>query len=132
MTKTVIIDGKEYTMKSSALVPRLYRAKFGRDMIRDMSGLTDVYKKALSLPEDATDEQRREVELDVLDYLEVFENVAWLFLRHAGNDIPDSPDAWLESIEGVFSIYEIMPTIVELWGAEQQTTSIPKNRVGQR
>ena len=39
--------------------------------------------------------------------------------------VPHDPDAWLESFDGVFSIYEIFPVILELWGLNQQTTSVP-------
>ena len=34
MKKTITIDGREVTLVANALTPRLYRHKFGRDMIR--------------------------------------------------------------------------------------------------
>ena len=132
MTKTVTIDGKAYRMRASALTPRLYRAFFKRDMIRDMQNLLNAYNKLLTLPEDATDEEKNEANLVILDYLEVFENVAWLFCKEGGESVGNSPEEWLDSIEGMFSIYEAMPTIIELWIDNQETTSKPKNREGQR
>ena len=39
ITKTETIEGKEYTFASSALLPKLYRVKFGRDMIADVTKL---------------------------------------------------------------------------------------------
>ena len=132
MTKTAIIGGKEYRMRASALTPRLYRAFFKRDMIRDMQNLLTAYNKLLTLPEDATDEEKNEANLVILDYLEVFENVAWLFCKEGGESVGNSPEEWLDSIEGMFSIYEAMPTIIELWIDNQETTSKPKNREGQR
>ena len=132
MTKTVIIDGKEFRMRASALTPRLYRAFFKRDMIRDMQNLLTAYNKLLTLPEDATDEEKNEANLVILDYLEVFENVAWLFCKEGGESVGNSPEEWLDSIEGMFSIYEAMPAIIELWIDNQETTSKPKNRKGQR
>lgn len=125
--RTVIIDGVERKMKASALIPRLYRFKFGRDIISDMGKLRKSFETVQNLPEDATDEQREEAQLTAFD-LTVFENIAWLMLHHAGEDIPDTPDEWLESIEGVFSIYEIMPVVLELWGDNQKTTSTPKKK----
>lgn len=127
LERTVMIDGVERKMKASALIPRLYRRHFGRDMMRDMAQLSKNYKAASAIPEDALDEEKAAAAFDVPD-LEIFENVAWLFLRHAGEDIPDTPDEWLESIEGVFSIYEIMPIVLELWGDNQKTTSTPKKK----
>lgn len=132
MIKTVNIDGKAYRMRASALTPRLYRAFFKRDMIRDMQNLLNAYNKLLTLPEDATDEEKNEANLVILDYLEVFENVAWLFCKEGGESVGNSPEEWLDSIEGMFSIYEAMPTIIELWIDNQETTSKPKNREGQR
>lgn len=132
MIKTVNIDGKAYRMRASALTPRLYRAFFKRDMIRDMQNLLNAYNKLLTLPEDATDEEKNEANLVILDYLEVFENVAWLFCKEGGESVGNSPEEWLDSIEGMFSIYEAMPTIIELWIDNQATTSTPKNREGQR
>lgn len=125
--RTVIIDGIERKMRASALIPRLYRFKFGRDIIRDMATLRKSYEVVQNLPDDATDEQREEAQLSAFD-LTVFENIAWLMLHHAGEDIPDTPDKWLDSIEGIFSIYEIMPIILELWGENQITTSEAKKK----
>lgn len=132
MTKTVVIDGKEYRMRASALTPRLYRAFFKRDMIRDMQNLLHAYKNVLSLPDDATDEQKDEANLVTLDNLEVFENVAWLFCKEGGEPVGNTPEEWLDTIEGMFSIYEAMPYIIEVWTDNQETTSIPKNREGLR
>jgi Skp family chaperone for outer membrane proteins len=35
----VMIDGKELTVRASGLIPKLYRARFGRDMVVDMMKL---------------------------------------------------------------------------------------------
>jgi hypothetical protein len=117
MEKTVRIDGKEVRMRASALIPRLYRYKFGRDIVQDMQKLRDGFAKAQSEGES----------LSALD-LEVFENVAWLMMRHAGEDIPDSPEEWLDSMDGVFSVYEVLPAILELWGENYRTTAKPKKK----
>ena len=58
----------------------------------------------------------------------IFENVAYMMIKHAGEDVPPTPDEWLDSIDGIFSIYNVMPTILELWGENQKTTSIPKKK----
>lgn len=125
--RTVTIDGKQVKMRASALIPRLYRVRFGRDMVSDMRQLQRAFAKAKALPDDATEEERQDAQLSVLD-LTLFENVAYMMVKHAGEDIPDSPEEWLDSIEGVVSIYEILPAILELWGMNNHTTSIPKKK----
>lgn len=132
MIKTVIIDGKEYRMRASALTPRLYRAFFKRDMIRDMQNLLNAYNKLLTLPDEATEEEKNDANLLVLDHLEVFENVAWIFCKEGGENVGNSPEEWLDTIEGMFSIYEAMPTIIDIWAENQTTTSNPKNPAGPR
>lgn len=134
MTKTAIIDGKEYRMRASALTPRLYRAFFKRDIIRDMQGLIKVYNKVVTVQqnEEATEEEKNEASMELLEHLEVFENTAWLFCKEAGETVGENPEEWLDSIEGVFSIYEAMPVIIELWSDQQTTTAKPKNPAGPR
>ena len=132
MISTVNIGGKDYRMRASALTPRLYRIYFKRDMIRDMRNLLQAYTKMLTLPEDATEEQKNEASFSIMDNLEVFENVAWLFCKEGGENVGESPEEWLDGIDGIFSIYEAMPSIIELWADNQVTTSTPKNPEGQR
>ena len=127
MEKIVIVDGKEVRMRASALIPRLYRIKFGRDMIADMRQLQKAYNRARNLPKDATEEERQDAQLSVMD-LTIFENVAYMMVKHGGNDIPDTAEEWLDSFDGVFSIYEVLPTILELWHMTNQTTSVPKKK----
>lgn len=127
MERTVTIDGKEVRMRASALIPRLYRITFGRDMIADMNQLSKAYKKAAALPENATEEERQEAQLSVVD-LTIFENVAYMMAKHADQNIPSSPNDWLDSFDGVFSIYEVLPVILDMWKLTNQTTSIPKKK----
>ena len=56
--------------------------------------------------------------------LELFENIAWLMAKHQNPEVPDSPEDWLDEFN-TFSIYEILPQIIELWGlnVEQQVSS---------
>lgn len=127
MEKTVNIGGTDVRMRASALIPRLYRFKFGRDMVSDMRQLQKSYAKAAALPDTATEEERQDAQLSVLD-LTIFENVAWLMAKHADKSVADNPDEWLDSFEGVFTIYEVLPQILELWSMNQATTSTPKKK----
>lgn len=125
--RTVEIDGKAVRLRASALIPRMYRFKFGRDLVADMNRLRKSWNRVQELPADATDEQRQDAQLDAAD-LTIFENVAYLMVKNAGEDVPDTPDEWLDSMDGVFSVYEVLPVILELWGANLATTSQPKKK----
>lgn len=125
--RTVEIDGKAVRLRASALIPRMYRFKFGRDLVADMNRLRKIWNRVQELPADATDEQRQDAQLDAAD-LTIFENVAYLMVKNAGEDVPDTPDEWLDSMDGVFSVYEVLPVILELWGANLATTSQPKKK----
>lgn len=125
--RTISIEGRPFKMRSSALIPKLYRAYFGRDMVRDMHKLADAYKRANSLPKDATEEEREAAQFEVAD-LEIFENLAWISMKHAGEDVGETPEQWLESLDGVFSIYEILPTLLEMWRMNNLTTSTPRKK----
>ena len=102
--KIVLISGKEVRFRSSAAVPRLYRIKFKRDIFKDLSKLEASYKGK-------TDDAE---ELQIED-LEIFENVAYVMAYHADSTIPKSIDEWLDQFE-MFSIYQVLPEILELWG----------------
>lgn len=126
MKKVVNIDGNEVGFKATALTPRLYRHWLGRDMIKDMNSLRKAYSKVNSLPENATEEERESAQLSVID-LEIFENVAWVMARQYDTSIEVNADEWLDGFK-MFSVYEIMPHILELWGKNEMTTSVPKKK----
>lgn len=107
--RTITISGKDVAFRSSATVPRLYRAKFKRDIFKDLSKLEKSFSKK-------TDEG---TELQI-DDLEIFENVAYIMAFHADPSIPKTIDEWLDQFE-MFSIYEVLPEILELWGENLMT-----------
>lgn len=96
--------------KASAAVPRLYRIKFGRDIYKDLRQLEK------SVGENDEDNSN----LDLFS-LEMFEDLAWLMARHADPaNVPDSPEEFLDQFN-TFSIYQILPQLIELWGLNVQT-----------
>lgn len=127
MEKSILIGGREVRMRASALIPRLYRFKFQRDIVVDMRQLQRSYAKAVAAKENATDEEIKDAQLSILD-LTIFENVAYLMCKQADKNIPDSPEEWLDTIDGTFDIYEALPAILELWNLSQATTSTPAKK----
>lgn len=57
--------------------------------------------------------------IDLLS-LEIFENIAYIMAKHADNTIPDTAEEWLDGFN-TFSIYRILPSLIELWGLNVQT-----------
>ena len=104
LQKTVKVGEKEVTFRSSATIPRLYRIKFKRDIFKDLSKLEKSYKG-----------KKEEGSSFEIEDLEIFENVAYIMAYHADHSIPDNIDDWLDQFE-MFSIYEVLPEILELWG----------------
>ena len=105
LSKTVKVGDREVTFKSSAAIPRMYRIKFKRDILKDLTKLEKSYK----------DKGDGSKELEIED-LEIFENVAYIMALHGDPSTPKSIDEWLDQFE-MFSIYEILPEILELWGS---------------
>ena len=112
--KTIRIDNKEVSFKSSATIPRLYRLKFKRDIFKDLTKLEKAYQKNESGFE--------------IDDLEIFENVAYIMAFHADNTISKTIEEWLDQFE-MFSIYEVLPEILELWGSNLQTDIESKKKL---
>ena len=116
--KNITIDGIDVPFKASAAVPRLYRLKFRRDIYQDFAALQK------SVGENTEESSALDIES-----LEVFENIAYIMAKHADAAIPASPDEWLEQFN-TFSIYEILPQLIDLWGlnVETQVQSKKKHR----
>ena len=115
MEKILTIDGREVKFRATAAVPRLYRINFRRDIIQDMKTIQAALAKqdedSSSLPPEA---------------LTMFENVAYIMAKHGDKDaVPNDPDEWLDSFN-TFSIYEVFPEIIKLWGLNMESTSEAK------
>ena len=109
LEKTITVGDKQVKFRSSATIPRLYRIKFKRDIFKDLSKLEASYSK-----------KKNEDGSFAIEDLEIFENVAYIMAYHADHTIPDNIDDWLDQFE-MFSIYEILPEILALWGSNLVT-----------
>ena len=123
LTKTVNIDGKDVTFRASAAIPRIYRNKFHRDIYKDLHDLQKSIDE--NDPENSA--------LDSFS-LELFEDISYIMAKHADpQGVPDTPDEWLDQF-GTFSIYQVLPEIIELWNAsfvaEVCAAGHPYQRIG--
>ncbi len=119
MKQNIEIDGHMVPFRASAAIPRIYRLKFHRDIYKDLNAL----EKAVG---DGTEESSN---LDLFS-LEMFENIAYVMAKHADSSIPDTPEEWLDEFN-TFSIYQILPKLIELWGLNVQTDVQAKKNFAQ-
>ena len=119
MIRNITIDEKEVTFKASAAIPRIYRLKFGRDIYRDLA----------ALEKNVGENEEGKSNLDLLS-LEMFENIAYVMAKHADPTIPNTPEEWLDEFN-TFSIYQILPQLIELWGLNVQTDAEAKKKFDQ-
>ena len=109
MIRNIEIDGKQLPFKASAAIPRIYRMKFQRD----------IYKDLRALEKSVGDNSEESSNLDMFS-LEMFENIAFVMAKHADAGIPNTPEEWLDGFN-TFSIYQVLPQLIELWGLNVQT-----------
>ena len=117
--KEIEIDGKMVAFKASAAIPRIYRLKFQRDIYKDLHSL----EKAIG------DSKEENSNLDMFS-LEMFENIAYIMAKHADSSIPDTPEEWLDNFN-TFSIYQVLPQLIELWGLNVKTDVEAKKNFAQ-
>ena len=120
MKRNIVIDGQEVPFKASAAIPRIYRMRFHRDIYKDLRDLEKGIDK--NDPENSN--------LDLFS-LEMFENIAYVMAKHADSTIPDTPEEWLDGFN-TFSIYQVLPQLIELWGLNLQTDIQSKKNAAQR
>ena len=109
IVRNIEIDGKQVPFKASAAIPRIYRMKFQRD----------IYKDLKALEKSVGDNSEESSNLDMIS-LEMFENIAFVMAKHADAGIPNTPEEWLDGFN-TFSIYQVLPQLIELWGLNVQT-----------
>ncbi|MGN8805431.1 MULTISPECIES: hypothetical protein [unclassified Blautia] len=119
IVKKIDIDGKQVPFKASAAIPRIYRIKFNRDIYKDLRSLEKAVGEG--------DEENSNLDLFSL---EMFENIAYVMAKHANPNIPDTPEEWLDEFN-TFSIYQVLPSIIELWGLNVQTEVESKKNFAQ-
>ena len=120
MKQNIEIDGRQVPFRASAAIPRIYRMKFHRDIYKDLK----VLERSLG---DSTEDASS---LDMFS-LEMFENIAYIMAKHADPSIPDSPEEWLDEFN-TFSIYQVLPKLIELWGLNVQTEVESKKNFARR
>ena len=86
--------------------------------------MQDGMQKKLSI---LTPKKDSDEDLDIID-LQIFEDVAYIMARHADPEMPEkTADDWLDTFN-MFSVYAILPHILELWAMNTKQTSQSKKK----
>ena len=90
----------------------------------------DIYKDLSSLEKSIGNGDAEQSNLDMFS-LEMFENIAYIMAKHADASIPDTPEEWLDEFN-TFSIYQVLPQLIQLWGLNIQTEVDAKKKFVQQ
>lgn len=118
MIKTIEIDGKAVEFKATASTPRVYRQAFGRDIYLDLTTLYEAISKDEPLS---------------IEALETYENISFVMAMQAEGkelrreSIEKDMENWLDQFS-TFSIYQVVPQIMELWRLNTEQSSELKNQ----
>lgn len=115
MEKTITIDGREVGFKATASIINRYRQKFNRDLFKDIQSIVPKVNNQTVGADD----------------LECFMNIAYLMAWMYDNTIPSDPNEWLDQFE-VFSIYMVLPQIIELLNLNAEQIEKPKKKAEQQ
>ena len=112
MDKVLTIDGREVGFRVTASTPMRYRHRFTRDIFEDILKMREEYLSGNGFSAKS---------------LEAFEYLSYIMAKQYDNNIPESPEDWLDSFD-LFSIMEILPEILDLWVQNEKTTSTAKKK----
>ena len=112
MDKILTIDGREVGFRVTASTPMRYRHRFTRDIFDDLLSMKNEYLKNEGFSSKS---------------LESFEYLAYIMAKQYDNNIPESPEDWLDTFD-LFSIYEILPELLDLWIQNEKMTSTAKKK----
>lgn len=106
---TVKAEGREIKLSTSAYIVPLYAELFGRNIFQEMGEIVDLASKG-TIPYEKTD---------------IIYRVVYTMAKHSDPSLPGMNE-WLRSIDGIYTILEMVPEIIQLWAEDSQTQSVPK------
>lgn len=122
MEKYIDLGETRVKMACNALLPRLYRYHFGKDLLIGMRKLAKAYKKT------GEDENGKPIyDIDDSADFEIAEQIAWLMLKQGGEDVGDTIEEWLAGVD-ITDLYTLEAEAFELWRASERQTSTAKKK----
>lgn len=120
MERNIYVEGKPVRMRTSARIHSDYRECFGKDLISELTKFK-------------TDSEEGN------QNYEVFENLAWLMTKKAGEQVhppeltaQEAVAAWLDGFETSLAIVNATSQIVGLYSAGNKTNSKPRKNPAPR
>ena len=102
MKKIISIDGKEYTMKSSAYTQFAYKDMTGRSLLKDIQNIADIADKI-------------ETDMSVIDEItEPLLNISYVMIQEADPSQVKSKEEFYKSIESMYDNYDWINEVLSL------------------
>lgn len=119
ITKEIVIDEVPIKMRASAALIYRYKLEFKKDLLKDVTKLAQEAELAQENAQDIN-----------LESLQMFLELAYLMAKSAEPNKPENKnvDTFLDQFN-VFSIYTVLPEIIELWGLNMEVTSTSKKNL---
>ena len=108
--KTVKIGDQDVRLKTSAYTPLLYAQLFNANIFADMQDIITAASKTGTVP---------------FEKVITLYRLAYCMAKHADPEIAPIEE-WLDQFD-VYAIPEIAGDLIELWAADNQTQSTPKD-----
>ena len=123
------IFGTDHKLKMSAATPRIYRAKFGKDIIVQMDAMYErLSNEGKKKGEEKKDEEKKDDSVSFTpEELEMMENLIFVCNRQAEPEQPEDIFEWLASFE-IGAITGTYGTIMKMWEDNLHQTSTSKTR----
>ena len=106
-----------------------YAKSWAVKKVRESSHTLELVVHLRLLEKSVGENEEDDSHLDLFS-LELFENIAYIMAKHADPSIPDSPEEWLDEFN-TFSIYQILPQLIELWGLNTEVEIESKKNFAQ-
>lgn len=123
------IFGTDHKLKMSAATPRIYRAKFGKDVIVQMDAMYErLSNEGKKKDEEKKDEEKKGDSVSFTpEELEMMENLIFVCNRQAEPEQPEDIFEWLASYE-IGAITGTYGTIMKMWEDNLHQTSTSKKK----
>lgn len=122
MEKTLNIDGRQVTFKSTGAFLLRYKMQFKREALQDIIKL----QYAINEVEDENGNKHYTIsDINAFD-LEVFYNLIWTLAKTADSTIP-TPMEWLDSFN-LFPLMDILPELMDMITSSMRSTAEPKKK----
>lgn len=118
------IFGTDHKLKMSAATPRIYRAKFGKDIIVQMDAM---YERLSNEGKKKGEEKKDDSVSFTPEELEMMENLIFVCNCQAEPEQPEDIFEWLASFE-IGAITGTYGTIMKMWEDNLHQTSTSKKK----